>query len=400
MNKKKHARNLLEMPSVWLENFYIGGVVLFITISIFMSYFVYSDVMELMPLRIIRYIILACMVGKILIFDVKSYSKKRAVIVLAAFLLMLISAICSESRNLLWVLIMIVAAYKTDFKRVLKYVLACELVLAGLFVLLCVLQITPDRLYGRSGSDVIRHSLGFRYATYLSLFIFSISCGWFYLRWEKAKWYEFLIFVVLSLVIYLLTDTRFEPFCTIIVVGFFGLRRLLPKLKTEGVISFLAKYTVLIAAVFSVVAVIFYNSDIPVLNKINSVSSNRLSLMNNAVMEHGISFFGEPIQWVSISEVYNGEAEASEFNAVDNVYVRLILNYGILVFGLFLAAQYLLGKKAVEDKNIELQFILILIAFYSILSPRMIELTFNYFLMLYPTIGLLGVNQKKKKNEK
>ena len=61
--------------------------------------------------------------------------------------------------------------------------------------------------------------------------------------------------------------------------------------------------------------------------------------------------------------------------------------------------QYLLGKKAVEDKNEELQFILIVIACYSMLSPRMIELTFNYFLMLYPTIGLmkLGGGQKHAK---
>ena len=398
---KKQDSALKKKAPFWLENYYIVGVVSFITVSIFMSYFVFSDLMDIMPLRVIRYVILASMLVKIVFFDVKFYSKKRLIVTVISFLIMLLSAFYSDTRNLLWIFIMVIAAYRTDFKRVLRYVLISELLIVCLIVLLYVLQITPDRVYGRSGSDVIRHSLGFRYATYLGLFLFSIACGWFYLRWKAAKWFEFLIFVGLSAIVYLLTDSRFEPFCTLIVVGYFGLRRLYPELKFEKTMAFLSKYGVLLAAVFSLVVVIFYNGENPVLDKINSISSNRLSLMNGAVMENGISLLGEPIQWVSISEVYSGEADAASFNAVDNVYVRLILNYGILVLGLFLTMQYLLGKKAVNEKNLELQFILVLIAFYSILSPRMVELTFNYFLMLYPTIELLENNQvQKKRNEK
>ena len=177
MTKAKKKTELSEKRALLLENFYIGGVVAFITVSIFMSYFVYSDVMDLMPLRIIRYIILACMVAKIVLFDVRSYSKKRMAVTAVVFLIVFISSMISEIRNLLWVLIVVIAAYKTDFKRVLKYVLICEIVIISLFVLLCLLQITPDRLYGRSDSDVIRHSLGFRYATYLGLFLLSIACG-------------------------------------------------------------------------------------------------------------------------------------------------------------------------------------------------------------------------------
>ncbi len=364
-----------------------------------MSYFVYSDLIDTMPLRIIRYVVLASMMIKIVFFDVRLYSKKRLTIIIISFLIMLVSAIYSDTRNLLWVFIVAIAAYRTDFKRVLKYVLACELFVVCLIMLLCLLQIIPDRFYGRSGSDIIRHSLGFRYATYLGLFLFSISCGWFYLRWRKAKWYEFFAFVVLVLLTYILTDTRFESFCVLIVVGYFGLRRLYPELRFERIMAFLSKYIAIFAALFSLIMVVFYNGDNPVLSKLNSISSNRLSLMNSVVMENGLPLFGEPIQWVSISDVYSGEANTSSFNAVDNVYVRLTVNNGILVLGLFLTAQYLLGKKAVKDKNLELQFILVLIAMYSILSPRMTELTFNYFLMLYPTIELFKNNKKQEENE-
>ena len=203
-------------------------------------------------------------------------------------------------------------------------------------------------------------------------------------------------FLLLALLSFLLTDTRFEPICIVLVVSYFGLRRVWPRLKYGKILAFLAKYIVFIVAIVSIVAVYTYDKESPIMSKLNDVSSGRLSLMSKAEREYPESIFGRPIKWVGISEVYNGEVESSEFNAVDNVYVRLMLNYGIIVLGIFLAMQYLLGKKAVEDKNEELQFILIVIACYSMLSPRMIELTFNYFLMLYPTIGLtkLGGGQK------
>ena len=386
----------------WLEKrkdlIYIFGLLIFIASSFFISYFSYPDTINAALLKAFRLLSLIIVASKIILVDVKKYSKKRALMTLVIIAVLFASAIISANKALLWVAAMVTGAYEIDFKKILKYTLFLEVFLLTITVLLSVTGFVPDILYTRGG--IVRHSLGFRYTTYLAFLLLGVSMGWFYLRNEIAKWYEYVFFIILAALTFVLTNTRFEPICVIIVVCFFWVYRYLPKLVFKRVLAFLSEFLIILAAILSIFITNNYDKNNTILKNINSITSDRLELIKEAEEQYGISVFGAPIKWVGMVDVKQGRSSMSEFNAVDNVYVRLLLNFGISALVIFLILQFCLAHNAIKKKDIKLQFILILIAGYSIFSPRMVELPVNQFMLLYPAMVVSSGKKSGIRDEK
>lgn len=364
-----------------VEKAYIVSLVVFVISSIMMSYFVYSNTMDVTALKVIRYFTLGVAILKIVIFDLRTYSKRRMALTAIVLLLLLISGLVSGSRALLWTAIMIVAAYRVDFKKMLRCLFIWEIILVIVLMLLSITGVIPDRVYYRGG-QAIRHSLGFKYSTYIPLFFLTLSTIYLFLRKEQIKLYECITIVAVAIMIYVITDTRLEPALAVILTAGLFLYNRISGETYKKMISGFAFVVVPVAVIISGFSIVLYDSNNDIWRSINGFTSGRLSLSSKVLKEYGVSVFGNNIQWVGLSNVYEGENVRSEYNAVDNAYLRLLVQFGVVALMLFACSQANLIGLARVKADYRLQLIIALFVVFSILNPHTYELAFCPFLLL------------------
>ena len=377
---------------VWVENVYIASLVVFVLTSIIMSYYVYANTMDNAFLKMLKYAAIGMASLKIVILDIRAYSGRRLLVSCTVLLLLLVSVLVSGgNKNALWTAVMVIASYGVDFRKTLKQLMIWEIILVSGVILLSLFGLIPDRIFMRG--DVIRHSLGFKYSTYVPFFFFSIVCMFLYLQKGRIKLYECLLIVCMAVMVYALTNTRLEPALAVLLTVWMFAYQKLRRGWIERVNRFLVRFVVIVAALVSVVAVQMYNPADAGWKKLNGFTSDRLSLSREVFDEYGVHLFGSKIEWVGLSHIYEGSGTMEEYNAVDNMYLKLLVQYGLVVLMIFMVAQFALGEKAIKKNDYYLQTLIIFFAFYSLLNPHTYELAVNPYLLI------LGGSLVKTKGE-
>ena len=364
-----------------VEKAYVVSLVVFVLSSIMMSYFVYSNTMDTTVLRFARYAALGIAIFKILGIDCWTYSRRRAVISIVTLVILMISGFVSGNRILLWTAIMIIAFYRVDFSSVLKNLFVWEIMLVIIIILLSVIGIVPDRVFPRDG-QVVRHSLGFKYSTYLPLLFLGLATIHLYLRRSRIGLIECVVILFASFIIYELTDTRLEPALVVCLTLSIYLYNRFGNDTFKKYIFKISLIVVPFAIVVSLLSVTFFDSESDFWKKINSFTSNRIGLSSKVMNEYGITFFGNDISWVGLSNIYEGEGSYSEYNAVDNAYLRILVQFGAVAMMLFVLSQSVMIAFARERGDYRLQLILIMFVIFSILNPHTYELAFCPFLIM------------------
>ena len=59
---------------------------------------------------------------------------------------------------------------------------------------------------------------------------------------------------------------------------------------------------------------------------------------------------------------------ARDFYPLDNAYLWLLFRYGVIVFVIYAVANYLVSKKAIEQKTYNMQIVILALAFYSLME--------------------------------
>lgn len=137
--------------------------------------------------------------------------------------------------------------------------------------------------------------------------------------------------------------------------------------------------TTIICAVVIITLSIKYNPDIPRLEQLNQILSNRLLLAQNAFQQYGISLFGTTFEMIGNG---SGVVSRTGYNFIDSSFCLILIRYGILPFGAVLLISVLASIKALRTGNRRIVFALALIAVHSMIEHHLMELAYNPFLLL------------------
>ena len=361
--------------------FYLIPLIIFINLSIIASRTtIFEDYLRY--ISIIKYICLFFIILKILACDIKKYTKETYIRVVALIVVSIIVSYISDDRRWLQYIFIIIGAYNIEFKKIAKAVLISESILVMIIILLSIIGIIPNRLYGRMGGLIKRYSLGFNYASYPSLFVWYFTILYLYLRHQKIKVVEYIMLLAANIIVYMITDTRNELLCSIILMVLCIIYRYIKQEKLKKALSYIAKYSFVVFAIISILFVSIYNPNNKTMNKINSMLSKRISLSKEIQDEYGIKLFGNRINWVRKVDVYEGRNENYEFTAVDNSYLIIIYNYGIIMMIIVIYYWQKIVDMEIKNKNYFSLCIAFVIAFHSVLGPQIIQLMYNIFLVL------------------
>ena len=153
---------------------------------------------------------------------------------------------------------------------------------------------------------------------------------------------------------------------------------------------------------FTLLIVKIYNWYNPVWRAADRFLSYRLGLMQIAYLNYGIHPLGQSIHWVGYDYKSVLTVVQEPYNYVDNSYLQIAFNNGLLfLFSVLCLYSYGIYK-AEQKRNYYLVFIYIIILVLSLTEPRLMNFAYNPFplIALGALPGSLHTIMKQKKGNK
>ena len=238
------------------------------------------------------------------------------------------------------------------YKALKLYLIATIIGMICVFLISIFTPYTSNDVQIRYGTERIRYGLGFYYATFVAHYLFSILLV-FLIVCKNIKLYHYLIFAILNIVIFILTDTK-APFVYIWMIIIIHI--VLTRIKNDFLINFYKLLTILSYPVLSLVTIIlslYYDSSNSFMNIFNKILTGRLSLTHNALEICGYKLFGQTVGiW-------------GDGFYIDSSFVNMLVLNGLIVFIISIALMTIFSYMSAKNENIPL---MIALSFFALRS--------------------------------
>lgn len=307
--------------------------------------------------------------------------------ILAILLLLTVSYSYSQSSFLTPFLWFLAAGKSIDVKKALRSAFIGQLLSAILIVSLATLNLIPNITVFRTGTSVVRYSMGFTHPNSFAQRIFILSMVWLYLLGEKLKVTHLVIVLGIGFGTYLLSDSNTAflltfaavvlQFLYLVVQQRIGWTSYLTSLSLR-LLQFMLVIMVAASAGFSMV-------DINVLRQNQTLIQystllSRLTQITAYASYYSIKPFGQPLYFVgSALESYTGLG--INLYTLDNGYAYLLIGLGWVMFALFLLVYVLRQRRAILEKDYPVVILLSLLALYGFSETCLIRFSMNTTLL-------------------
>lgn len=317
-------------------------------------------------------------------------SKKNWIIFMILVIIAFSNYYITKDYVLVILITSIISAFNIEFKEIIKKDLAFKLILFFI-ILASYFTGNVEKVYFiRMGE--IRYALGFNHPNSLGFYALMYYFEYIYYlketnRLKKLKNFIFLI-VINAILFYLmnLAHSRTSQICMIIynllLTFSYGLNKIRKHENNNGhIMKYMLIFSILTIASFYLTKQYSIGNTISI--RINELLSNRLQIQAQFLNVYKIKLFGNYVEY---------------FNTLDNSYIRMLLNYGIIswiIYGFIFIKMLYTAEK--ENNNI-LKINIITFMAYGLMEWYMVRPVINIFLLFFSSTLL-----KKKeimKNEK
>ena len=257
----------------------------------------------------------------------------------------------NDSSILVCAYLLVFGSRNIDLKRSYRLIVFLMAVTITVIFILADKNVILNSVYYDDGK--FRHVFGFHYPLILPCFLLNITTILAVLKSEKISFTEIGVLFFLNAAFYRWCKADLSGAVTLTVLVFMTLVKLYPKILTMDFLLFklLDRIAVVIfplCMAFSLGMALSYNENITWMKALDDATKGRIRFPKAAIERYGMKLLGQNISFtgMSVDGVYN----TAEYNYVDNVYISLLLRYGVLftVVGLMLLTvtmYYLYQKK-------------------------------------------------------
>ena len=209
-----------------------------------------------------------------------------------------------------------------------------------------LIGVFPDMISYRG--DIIRHSLGFRHPNTLGAFIFLICFEILLVNWNNLRFKHYFISISLLFLNNYINNSRSSLLTGIVIICFIFLIKTFPSFLNNSIVKKILLISPFI--IISIILLIVTKEKIGPLNfdKLNLLSSGRISLYKSIYNYYGVDIFGQ--QLPTLSKEF-AERYFLQYHILDNVYLTLLINYGIVAISLSGIIIFSILSKAIKDKK-------------------------------------------------
>lgn len=318
-------------------------------------------------------------------------------IIICLILMLLVYVADASNRNIIMVTILFIyCARNIEFEKIASF----SAKLSTFFLVFVILSSFAGVIqnYSTFSGGRARNYIGFLYALFPSTILCNITMLRIYLKKEKIAWTELAVLSVANFWIYYQTKSRLSYGISLATIALAVALKLLPKVFENkkwfrNVLASAPGWS----ALLSITLTAFYSAENTFLVLIDLLLDGRISMAKNAMKEYGISLFGTKFSMIgngldafgnNLSKVY------LTYSYIDNLYVQLILRYGLIFFLLFICLFMYVSYRAVKyDVKGYLSIIFALLALQGMIQDSFLNIAYNTFIFLF---GSILINEVKK----
>lgn len=343
----------------------------------------------------------ACMLF-LLIYEI-SINKSVTMPSLIALLLLSVSSTVIYLRTPSFFAIMIIFTFtyvgrNIKFEKIAKVTYSVSFICLIIIVSCSYLGIIRNYEHIASG----RKYIGFLYALYAPAILYNSVTNYVYCHRQKLKLKLLILFVAVDIFFYIETGSRLSCFSTlaVIIVSIFVIRNQNFLIKHRKVLLLFIPIYIMCSTV-SIYLVASYHNNIEWMYNLNEILGKRISLAQTSILRYGVSFWGKPVQWNGGGlNVYGKMSSFNEYMYVDNLYMRILQQYGLIFFLLYIGLHTIVLIKCYQKREYLLMVIFIILAFHGLIDDLVLFLHSNSFWLAIGSIvfsNKFSINTQSKK---
>lgn len=314
----------------------------------------------------------------------KDISKKEIAAMLVVTFVFMMSHYVSGYDFLVDLLILILGAYRVNFRNILKTYIAVWSVLLEVAIVGAMTGAAENLVYLRGGTERPRMALGICYPTDLAAYVLVLMFAYACIREEYITYIELGIMEVLSLIVYWITEARTDAILMQLLIILEIIMKIF--LYKKAYARYLKKIRK-IYYVFPVVLVemiwiltVLYDQENSIWRFIdNKILSNRLLYGNKALENYGVSAFG---QYVTEKGFGGSTILPDDYCFIDSSFISIGIKYGmIFLFTVLLIYMYEFFV-CENKKKLVWGIILQLVCMQGIMEHHFIQYWYCPFLLL------------------
>lgn len=303
-----------------------------------------------------------------------------------ATLYFIIGSVTSYTSFMVLGLSLIYSLRDIPFSKVVKVAFIINIAMLFLVILSSKLGLIPD--YIEFSATRVRHYLGFRYSLFPSTIMLNIIAISFFLKQETVSYQRLLILFLVSMYLYLETDSRlaFISSCLLLLANL--AMKLIPTVIEK--ISLLLKLftlTYFVNAYLSYwISKNYLSTSNAFLNhffhQANQFLGGRIYLSNRSLSLYGYGMLGQRIAWVGNGLSMQGERSTDAYLYVDNLYIQILQHFGLIALIIILTLLTATLVKLLKKGQIVLSIILISLSFHALIDDLILNIYYNIFWIL------------------
>lgn len=283
------------------------------------------------------------------------------------------------------ILLLIIGAKNINLKSIVRVYFTVTFVLLIITICSALTGHIENLIYFQEGRRS-RMSLGIGYPTDFAAYIFYDAIAYIYIRGRKIKYFELAVLFAAGVGVYLITDARLNSICIIMAVCIFTYlkiredygKKIGKNYEINKVWSILLALSPVICGAFMVSCSILYSSSSWITDLLDRILNYRLYQGNKAIDILGFTLWGQYIPM----QGYGGTTDMPKhYFFLDSSYINIVMQYGLLIFGLILFIWIIISFRARKEKNWIFLWIVAIISVQCMIEHHMIEIAYNPFIL-------------------
>lgn len=288
--------------------------------------------------------------------------------------------------------LMIVAAYHIDFRKILRSVFLIKGIYFVITLIAWKLGIVENLLYIENRG--IRQSIGFTSYNQGPRELFYLICCYLIIKKKKVSFVEIGLMELLAIYMAYETSSRTTLYSITMMLIIITVNKLMNNELFKKIFKIrLWKLMFVFGFIIPFIAVKLYNANPLKYELINRVFTGRLGLSAAALRNYPIKLFGQNIEWITIG----ARQIFTEYNYVDDSYLKMLLDYGILYSILIIILLTIVCNFIWRDKNYTLMIVLFFIAMRCMVQSELLTFQTNVFILLISQVIVYLDSTKKYK---
>lgn len=310
-------------------------------------------------------------------------------------IIILISVLGSyfSGNGIMLTLIYLYGAKNINIERIVNKA-GCFFILVFFFIIaFSQLNIIEDWDFFRN-TNRPRWGVGYTYPTHASSAFFMAVLIFCYLKKHRINCLHIILIELLNCWIYKKTDSRAGFVLSAVVPMLFYILKYSRKPTYRSKIAWLLQWVFPICAISIIIMTSQYN-DKGILKVANSLLSNRLYYSQYSMNQYGIHLLGQKIEWVGWGGYGHTFMTMSDtYNYVDTSYIKLLLENGVLVWGMIMIGWTLTSRIAYKMNNKYLLWSMGILAVYCMAEQWLMNLGANPFVLML-VYSVYSISNKK-----